>query len=157
MQFGNAIFTRNVAVTLSPMQDTGLTILPYLNDWISISPTAEQAVRNTDTFCGHVNQLGFTVNYTNSNLTPSHRVNYLGMNLNSQSMTAFLSLKKVEVILQLIGCFQRAKVLKYNLFLGLLGMLTAVSIVIPLGLLFLHTLQIWVSRLHLDLGGRGCI
>ncbi|XP_074506781.1 uncharacterized protein LOC141776850 [Sebastes fasciatus] len=144
------IFTRCVTAALSPMQARGLTILPYLDDWLLISPTVEHAVRDTATLLGHVSQLGLTVNYTKSNLTPSQRVDYLGMTLDSESMRAFLSPKRVEAILQLIGCFQRGRVLKYGLFLRLLGMLTAASMVVPLGLLSLRPLQIWVNGLHLD-------
>ncbi|XP_030293378.1 uncharacterized protein LOC115593839 [Sparus aurata] len=144
------IFTRCVAAALAPIQARGLAVLPYLDDWLIVSPTAEQAVRDTAVLLGHVNQLGLTVNYSKSSLTPSQKVDYLGMTLDSRLMRAFLSRKRVENILQLIGCFQRGRVLRYGLFLKLLGMLTAASMVIPLGLLSLRPLQVWVNTLHLD-------
>ena len=124
--------------------------MPYLDDWLIVSPTAEQAVRDTAVLLRHVNQLGLTVNYSKSSLTPSQKVDYLGMTLDSQVMRAFLSQKRVKNILQLIGCFRKGRVLRYSLFLKLLGMLTAASMVIPLGLLSLRPLQIWVNALHLD-------
>ena len=134
------IFTRCVAAALAPIQARGLTVLPYLDDWLLVSPTAEQAVRDTAVLLGHVD---LTVNYSKSSLTPSQKVDYLGMTLDSQVMRAFLSQKRVKNILQLIGCFQKGRVLRYGLFLKLLGMLTAASMVIPLGLLSLWPLQIW--------------
>ncbi|XP_072219103.1 uncharacterized protein [Leuresthes tenuis] len=144
------IFSRCVAAALAPIQARGLTILPYLDDWLIVSPTAEQAVRDTAWLLGHVNRLGITVNYSKSRLTPSQKVNYLDMTLDSLSMRAFLSQKRVENIMQLIGCFQTGRVFTYGLFLRLLGMLMAASMVIPLGLLSLRPLQIWVNTLHLD-------
>nr|WPK86714.1 NLRC3-like protein 49 [Sebastes schlegelii] len=132
---------------LIPKKDGGFR--PIL-DLRGLNTFLKHTVRDTATLLGHVSQLGLTVNYTKSNLTPSQRVDYLGMTLDSQSMRAFLSPKRVEAILQLIGCFQRGRVLKYGLFLRLLGMLTAASMVIPPGLLSLRPLQIWVNGLHLD-------
>ena len=95
------VFTRCVAAALAPIQARGLTVLPYLDDWLIVSPTAEQAVRDTAVLLGHVNQLGLSVNYAKSSLTPSQMVDYLGMTLDSRLMRAFLSQKRVENILQI--------------------------------------------------------
>ncbi|XP_059894386.1 uncharacterized protein LOC132447566, partial [Gadus macrocephalus] len=144
------IFTRCVAAALSPLQATGMAILPYLDDWLVISPTREQAVRDTAMLLSHVDRLGLMVNFTKSNLTPCRVVSYLGLVLDSVAMRACLSPKRVATILQLLQRFRRGKLLEYSLFLRLIGMLTSASMVVPLGLLELRPLQIWVNGLHLD-------
>lgn len=81
------IFTRCVTATLAPMQARRLTILPYLDDWLISSPTAEQLVRDTAVLL--CERLGLTVNYTKRNLTPSQRGAYLGM---THDLQLFVSL-----------------------------------------------------------------
>lgn len=144
------VFTRCVAAALSPVQARGITILPYLDDWLIVAPTRERAVRDTAILLSHVTRLGLTVNYTKSSLTPSQRVVFLGVTLDSQSMRASLSPQRVEAILNLLLRFRENKVQKYSLFLRLAGMLAAASAVVPLGLLSLRPLQIWMNGLHLD-------
>ena len=39
---------------------------------------------------------------------------------------------------------------RYSLFLRLLGMLTSVTSIVPLGLLQLRPFQVWINGLHLD-------
>ena len=54
------IFTRCVAAALAPIQARGLMVLPYLDDWLIVSPTVEQAVKETAVLLGHVTQLGLS-------------------------------------------------------------------------------------------------
>lgn len=68
-----------------------------------------------------VSQLSFTFSYYKSSLTPSQKVGWLGMTLDSQSMRAFLSQKRVGAILQLVGCFWKCRLVRYRLLLKLLG------------------------------------
>ena len=58
-----------------------MAILPYLDDWLVISPTQEQAIMNTATLLSHVDRLGSKVN---------------------SAMRACLSPKRVATILQLL-------------------------------------------------------
>ena len=126
-----------------------MAILPYLDDWLVISPTEEQVIRDTAMLLGHVDmRLGLTVNFTKSNLTPCQVVSYLGLVLDSVAMRACFSPKRVATILQLLQRFRRGRLLEYSLFLRLIGMLTSASMVVPLGHLKLRPLQIWANGLH---------
>ena len=49
-----------MAAALAPIQARELTVLPYLDDWLIVSPKAEQAVRDTAVLLGHDSRL--TVN-----------------------------------------------------------------------------------------------
>lgn len=59
--------------------------------------------------------------------------NFLGMVLNSQTMTACLSPQRVWDILHMLPQFQHGKALPYVLYLRLLGKLVAALTVVPLG------------------------
>ncbi|XP_029998122.1 uncharacterized protein LOC115424868 [Sphaeramia orbicularis] len=144
------VFSRCVAAALSPLQAQELRILPYLDDWLICAATRDQAVRDTQMVLDHVGRLGLRVNMEKSNLTPSQEMVFLGISLNSVSMTACPSPQWVSSILDLLPAFQRGRVLPFVLYLRLLGMLMAASGVVPLGLLLLRPLQMWLHGLGLD-------
>ncbi|XP_028302785.1 uncharacterized protein LOC114463411 [Gouania willdenowi] len=144
------IFTRCVAAALSPLQASGVSILPYLDDWLVISPTREQVLRDTAALFSHIGNLGLKVNYAKSNLVPSQVVRYLGLVLDSSVMRASLSPERVSAILGLLRRFQHGTILQYGLVLRLMGMLASASMVVPLGLLTLRPFQVWMNSLHLD-------
>lgn len=50
----------------------------------------------------------------------------------------------------MLSAFRRGRALPFVLYLRLLGMLTAASGVVPLGLLWLRPMQMWLNSLHLD-------
>lgn len=70
---------RCTAAAFSPMQARQLTTLVYLDHWIIIFWSAEQAVRAIAILLDHVNQLSLTLSNAKSNLTSSQKVSYLGM------------------------------------------------------------------------------
>ena len=144
------IFTRCMRAALAPMQDTGMQILPYLDDWLICTPTRERAEQDTTALLGLVERLSLTVNYGKSCLIPSHQVLFLGITLDSVQMLAFLSPRRVEAILQILLHFREDRMVRYSLFLRLLGMLTSVTSIVPLGLLHLRPFQVWTNGLHLD-------
>ncbi|XP_037627453.1 uncharacterized protein LOC119489291 [Sebastes umbrosus] len=144
------VFTRCMRAALAPMQARGMLILPYLDDWLICALTREQAERDTASLLHHVTRLGLTVNHAKSCLIPSQRVVFIGLTLDSRHMLAFPTPRRVNAILQLLLRFRKNRRLRYSLFLRLLGMLTSVTSVVPLGLLYLRPFQIWINCLQLD-------
>ena len=144
------VFTRCMRAALAPMQARGMQLLPYLDDWLVCAPTEEQVAQDTATLLRHVTLLGITVNFPKSCLLPSQRAAFIGLTLDSRQMRASPIPRRVEAILQLLLRFRRDRRLRYSLFLRLQGMLTSVTAVVPLGLLYLRPFQIWINGLHLD-------
>lgn len=144
------VFTRCVSAALSPLWMRGMRILPYLDDWLLCAPTQRQAVQDSRMLLRHVQKLGFSVNEKKSRLVPSQATTFIGMTLNSSLMSASLSQERVTNILQLLALFRPGVSLQYEVVLRLIGMLTAATVVIPLGLLHLRPLQLWNNSLRLD-------
>ncbi|KAK7895505.1 hypothetical protein WMY93_020830 [Mugilogobius chulae] len=144
------VFTRVVAAALSPLQAQGLKIMPYLDDWLICASTREQAIRDTQTVLIHLQRLGLRVNLAKSNVNPSQDTVFLGMALNTATMTACPSPRRVDDILELLSRFREGSTLPYVLYLRLLGKLVAAASVVPLGLLSLRPMQMWLNDLHLD-------
>lgn len=144
------VFTRCVAAALAPLQSRGMKVLPYLDDWLVCAPSQSQVAQDTTTLLSHVARLGLTVNLKKSCLVPSQTITFLGMDLDTVTMKACLSLRRVDDILSLLPLFREGRWLPYVQFLRLLGKLTAAAAVVPLGLLLLRPLQRWLNSFKLD-------
>lgn len=83
-------------------------------------------------------------------LTPSQRVTFIGIALDSVVTRASTSPQMVSDILSLVCHDWRGTQLRFGIFLRLLGKLTATSSVQPLGFLSLRMLQVWINGLGLD-------
>ncbi|KAK7878584.1 hypothetical protein WMY93_030420 [Mugilogobius chulae] len=143
-------FTRCVAAALAPLQAQGLRILPYLDDWLVCAQSRNQALRDTYQLLDHVSQLGLAVNFAKSSLVPSQQIVFIGIMINSVTMKASPSPQRVMDVLNLVSQVLRNRRVSFGLLLQLMGKLTSVSTVIPLGLLHLRPLQIWLNDLGLD-------
>lgn len=144
------VFTRCIKAALSPLQAHGLKVLPYLDDWLLCAPSRAQALHDTSCLLDHMSRLGLKVNLGKSCLVPSQAATFLGITLDSPSMTAFPAAQRVEDILQHLRQFRLGRRLPYIAFLQLLGKLTSVTQVVPLGLLSLRPFQRWLNGFHLD-------
>ena len=93
------VFTRVVAAVLAPLHLEGVRVLPYLDDWLIQAASYQQAVRDTARVVSHVQRLGFKLNWEKSMLTPSQRITFVGITLDSVSMLATLPPRRVEGLL----------------------------------------------------------
>ena len=144
------VFTRCVAAAIHPLQARGMRILPYLDDWLLCASSQEGALNITSALLHHVAQLGLTVNFIKSSLVPCQDVVFIGIAIDSVSMRARPSPRRVGDILELVPRVRGGTGLTYGLLLRLLGMLISASALVPLGLLSLRPLQVWVNALGLD-------
>ena len=144
------IFTRCMAAALAPLRARGLKILPYLDDWLICSKTPEEAISQTTQLLEHVASLGLRVNLQKSDLCPRQRTDFIGITLDSAAMVARPTQKRVDNILSLIQRFQKGTEHQLVEFMRLLGKLTSVTTVVPLGLLRMRTAQRWLNGVGLD-------
>lgn len=144
------VFTRCVAAALAPLQSRGIKILPYLDDWLICSPSQTRVAEDTACLLSHAARLGLKVNVEKSCLIPSQVTTFIGLALHTTSMSACPSPRRVDDILGFLPLFRRGRQLSLVTFLRLLGKLTSVAAVVPLGLLRLRPLQRWLNGFHLD-------
>lgn len=150
------VFTRVVGAALSPLQLSGIKILPYLDDWLICAPSLSQVVDDTRRVISHVHSLGFKVNVKKSNLQPRQQAIFVGLCLNSLTMSASLTSQRVMKILAFLDQFRLGRRLELIRFQRLLGMISAAAAVVPLGLLRARPLQRWLNafKLHPKLDRR---
>ncbi|KAL0149265.1 hypothetical protein M9458_055499 [Cirrhinus mrigala] len=101
-------------------------------------------VRHRDVVLGHMKVLGLRLNAKKSVLSPLQRTTYLGVVWDLTTMQARLSPARIESILTAVVRVRKGRSLAVKQFQQLLGLMAAVSNVIPFGLLYMRPLQWWL-------------
>ncbi|CAM4727895.1 unnamed protein product [Leuciscus chuanchicus] len=93
----------------------------------------------------HLENVGLTVNWTKSSLLPSQTVSFLGIELDSVSMTARLSTQRMRHVRHLAASLRAGSLVPLKNFQRTLGCMASASAVLQLGLLRMRLLQHWLS------------
>ncbi len=138
------MFTKVVEGALTPLREVGVRILNYLDDWLILAQSREQLADHRDLVLRHLSQLGLRVNWEKSKLSPVQRISFLGVELDSVSMTARLTEERAQAVLNCLSSFRGRNVVPLKPFQRLLGHMASAAAVTPLGLLHMRPLQHWL-------------
>ncbi|KAI2649176.1 hypothetical protein H4Q32_020398 [Labeo rohita] len=94
------VFTKVAEAALSPLWQTGIRILNYLNDWVLIAHSRDLLCEQRDLVLRHLSHLGLQVNREKNKLSPVQRISFLGVELDSVSMTARLTNERAQSVLK---------------------------------------------------------
>ncbi|XDV18828.1 hypothetical protein PO909_024441 [Leuciscus waleckii] len=133
---------------VAPLRLSGLRILNYIYDWFIIAKSKEKVSLDTGRVLAHITFLGFKVNASKNNLTPSQNVFFLGLELNSVSLRARLSQERVRSLMNCLSQFREGARVQYRTCLRLQGLMASSIQVVPLGLLRMRAFTKWVLSLH---------
>ncbi len=97
------VFTKVVEGALTPLREVGVRILNYLDDWLILAQSREQLGDHRDLVLRHLSQLGLRVNWEKSKLSPVQRISFLGVELDSVSMTARLTEQRAQAVLNCLS------------------------------------------------------
>ncbi len=152
------VFTKVVEGALTPLREVGVRILNYLDDWLILAQSREQLGDHRDLVLRHLSQLGLRDNWEKSKLSPVQRISFLGVELDSVSMTARLTEERAQAVLNCLSSFRGRNVVPLKQFQRLLGHMASAAAVTPLGLLHMRPLQHWLhSRVPRWAGRRGTL
>ena len=135
------VFTRTMAPVSSIMHRYGFRILHYLDDWLVLGSSFQEISRARDFLLWLCDQLGIFVNHSKSTLTPSQRLDYLGMTMQSNPLRAFPTQARVRKALYLVTEFESSRLQPLALWLSLLGVMSSLSTVVPSSRLRMRSLQ----------------
>ncbi|KAI2663241.1 ORF V: Enzymatic polyprotein [Labeo rohita] len=138
------VFTKVAEAALSPLWQTGIRILNYLDDWLLIAHSRDLLCEQRDLVLRHLSHLGLQVNREKSKLSPVQRISFLGVELDSVSMTARLTNERTQSVLKCLESFRHKTAVPLKTFQRLLGHMAAAAAVTPLGLLHMRPLQRWL-------------
>lgn len=117
----------------------------YLDDWLILSQSETELLSHRTVLLSHLESLGLTVNWTKSSLMPSQSVSFLGIELDSVTMTARLSTQRARRVRHLAASFQKDCFLPLKLFQRMLGYMASAAAVLQLGLMRMRPLQRWLN------------
>ncbi len=123
------VFTKVVEGALTPLREVGVRVLNYLDDWLILAQSREQLVDPRDLVLRHLSQLGLRVNWEKSKLSPVQRISFLGVELDSVSMTARLTEERAQVVLNCLSSFRGRNVVPLKQFQRLLGHMASAAAV----------------------------
>ncbi len=152
----NGVLETSVAVRntpVLPLREVGVKILNYLDDWLILAQSREQLSDHRHLVLRHLSQLGLRVNWEKSKLSLVQIISFLGVELDSVSMTARLTEECTQAVLNCLSSFRERNVVPLKQFQRFLGHMASAAAVTLFGLLHMRPLQHWLhSR-----GGHGAV
>lgn len=115
------VFSKCVEAALNPMRALGLRVFAYLDDFLLCAPSRENAEIDMQKLIDRVHSLGFNINLCKSFLSPTQRIEYLGLEINSVSFRVFLSPAWVEKFRQHLALFHEEIQCNYETVSGYQG------------------------------------
>ena len=136
------IFTKLIKIPALVLRHLNIPIKIYLDDMLLIDHTIEEPLMARDTVIFLLQQLGFVLNLKKSELTPTQRIEFLGVTIDSLTMTLSLPEKKVsKVQKQFQELLQKTKksILELKKLAGLLP--STIQAVLPVQINFRYLQQ----------------
>jgi hypothetical protein len=99
------VFTKLLKVPITLARRLGIMLVIYLDDMLIRAGSMSEALEARDTLIFLLENLGFTINRKKSILQPTHRLEFLGMEIDTLEMTITLPERKVQEIISL--CHRR--------------------------------------------------
>ena len=140
------VFTRMMAPVSGFLHQLGVRMFWYLDDWLILASSREEACWARDQVLSLCQELGIVVNPEKSTLTPSQLITYLGIRINSQTFWASATPSRIEKFFSIVEEFLSSKVQSAKFWRVLLGHLASLSRLVPNGQLRMRALQLALSR-----------
>ena len=138
-------FTKCMDAALAPLRMRGIRVLNYLDDWLILAQSRAVLIEHTTILLDHLEDLGLSVNWAKSSLSPSQKISFLGAELDSLSMIARLSQQRAVDIRRTANSFRCGAFVPLKKFQKMLGLMASASSVLQLGLLRMRPLQFWLK------------
>ena len=127
------VFTHVMAPVSGFLHQLGIRMLRYLDDWLILASSQEEACWARDKVLSLCQELGIVVNLEKSTLTPSQTIVYLGIRIDSQTFRASATPSRKEKFFSIAEEFLSSKVQSAKFWRVLLGHLASLSRLVPNG------------------------
>ena len=140
------VFTRVMAPVSGFLHRLGVRMLRYLDDWLIMASSQDEACWARDKVLQLCQELGIVVNLDKSFLTPSQVIVYLGIKIESQTFRASPTPSRIEKFFLIVEEILSLKVQSAKFWRVLLGHLTPLMHLVTGGQLRMRSLQIALKR-----------
>ena len=93
------VFTRTMAPISAYLHKQGIRLLQYLDDWLLLASTQQEALEATRVLVQLCHQLGIRINLQKSSLVPAQKMIFLGVEIQTRLLKAFPSKTRVDQVL----------------------------------------------------------
>ncbi|XP_067443675.1 uncharacterized protein [Thunnus thynnus] len=121
------VFVRCMEAAIAPLRQQDIRLATYLDNWLLLAQSEQEAGTHTRTLIRHLSDLGFMVNAEKSMLSPAQSIIFLGLSLDSVSFTARLSVERVKTFRTCLALFCPHRSVRFRLCLRLLGLMVCHS------------------------------
>jgi len=135
------VFTRLVKAVGTYVRSHGVSLLQYLDDWNTLAPERSVSQSHTGYITQLTERLGLIVNQTKSELVPSQRFTFVGMDIDLIEGLARPAVHRIEALLLLVDSFLRRPEPPAHLWQQLLGHLVSLEKLVPRGRLQMRPIQ----------------
>ena len=135
------VFTRLGHTVTAYLHRQGVSVIPYLDDWLVHQPNRQILLRHQALLIDTLDLVGFILNGKKSELDLTQDLQFLGIHLRLELGRALLPESKAGEIVACARLLSSLKVLNYSQVSHLMGSLNWASGLIPLGRLYLRPLQ----------------
>ena len=135
------VFTRLGHTVTAYLHCQGVSVIPYLDDWLVHHPDRQILLRHQALLIDTLDLVGFILNRKKSELDLTQDLQFLGIHLRLDLGRALLPESKAGEIVACARHLSSLKVLDYSQVSHLMGSLNWASGLIPLGRLYLRPLQ----------------
>ena len=135
------IFTRLGHTVTAYLHRQGISVIPYLDDWLIHHPDRQVLLRHQALLLDTLDLVFFILNLKKSELDLTQDLQFLGIHLRLDLGKALLPESKAGEIVACARHLSSLEVLNYTQVSQLLGSLNSASGLIPLGRLYLRPLQ----------------
>ena len=150
-------FTKLLKPVMAILRKLGLRILTFLDDIIILNQNQDVLIQDRDSIIWLLQHLWFIINWGKSSLSPSQRVEYLGLIIDSETMTLTLPEKKVQDLQTECRLILNRQTVSVRALSKLIGKLSASVMAILPAPLHYRKLQMQKSKELFKGGGGGRI
>jgi hypothetical protein len=135
------VFTKVVSFLVRCVRAQGVRIIAYLDDWLIMAQSVELCSQHTQVVLHKAAVLGFRVNLEKSDLSPSRRFLFLGMQLDTETWSVAPSAERVGGLQGLLQALLAKRDTSARVLYAVLGRMESMALLLPLARLHKRPLQ----------------
>ena len=121
MSLSQLIFSKLMDVIAAFLRQHALTVFPYLDDWLTKDLIRNRLISQTKFCIQTIQSLGFLINRKKSELLPSQKFTFIGMEFQTQQNLVRVPMDRVESLVLTIKSILSCKNVSAQTFFSLLG------------------------------------